>query len=87
MAPILSDVIKLLQYILILPIKGYQLLISPLLGPSCRFEPTCSEYMILAIKEWGPIKGPWLGFKRICKCHPWGGFGEDPVPPNPKKFK
>ena len=43
--------------------------------------------MIQAIKEWGPIKGGWLGIKRISSCHPWGGMGEDPVPENPKKHK
>ena len=72
--------ISILKKILILPIRFYQLAISPLLGPSCRFSPTCSHYMIEAIEEWGPIKGFWLGIKRIAKCHPWGPHGHDPVP-------
>ncbi|MCG8577066.1 MAG: membrane protein insertion efficiency factor YidD, partial [Flavobacteriales bacterium] len=57
----------------------------PILPNSCRYHPTCSNYMIQAIKEWGPIKGLWLGTKRIASCHPWGGMGDDPVPKNPKK--
>lgn len=66
--------------LLILPIRFYQVAISPLIGPSCRFTPTCSHYMIQAIQEWGPIKGTWLGIKRIAKCHPWGPHGHDPIP-------
>ena len=66
--------------IFIVPIKIYQILISPLLGPSCRFTPTCSQYTIEAIQKYGPLKGGWLGFRRILKCHPWGGCGHDPVP-------
>ena len=71
---------SILKKIFILPIKFYQYAISPLLGPSCRFEPTCSHYMIQAIEEWGIFKGIWLGTKRILKCHPWGPHGHDPVP-------
>jgi putative membrane protein insertion efficiency factor len=55
-----------------LPVRLYQITLSPLLGSSCRFQPSCSNYMIQAIREWGPIKGGWLGIKRIGKCHPWG---------------
>tara|TARA_B100000900_G_scaffold262266_1_gene223513 strand:- start:712 stop:933 length:222 start_codon:yes stop_codon:yes gene_type:complete len=66
--------------IFIVPIKIYQILISPLLGPSCRFTPTCSQYTIEAIQKHGPFKGGWLGFRRILRCHPWGGCGHDPVP-------
>jgi len=69
-----------LRYLIIGPIKLYQKLISPLLGPNCRFQPTCSHYMIEAVTEWGIFKGTWLGIKRIGRCHPWGGMGEDPVP-------
>lgn len=58
----------------------YQWIISPILGPSCRHEPTCSNYTIQAVKEWGVLKGLWLGIKRLSKCHPWGTFGYDPVP-------
>ena len=69
-----------LSFIFIIPIKIYQILISPLLGPSCRFTPTCSQYTIEAIQKYGPLKGGWLGFRRILRCHPWGGCGHDPVP-------
>lgn len=61
-------------------IKGYQWLISPLLGANCRFTPTCSQYGIEAIKKYGPFKGGWLTLKRIGSCHPWGRHGHDPVP-------
>lgn len=73
---------QILSWIIILPVRGYQLVISPWLGPSCRHSPTCSVYMIEAVKEWGPIKGFWLGLKRIGRCHPWGTTGYDPVPRN-----
>ncbi|MBH36475.1 MAG: membrane protein insertion efficiency factor YidD [Gammaproteobacteria bacterium] len=72
--------LKILNYLLILPIKLYQILLSPLIGPSCRFTPTCSNYAIEAINKYGPIKGFWLSIKRISKCHPWGDSGHDPVP-------
>ena len=65
----------------ILLVRFYQLAISPWLGSNCRYQPTCSSYMIEALKEHGLLKGLWLGTKRIGRCHPWGGFGEDPVPP------
>jgi len=61
-------------------IKGYQYLISPLLGASCRYIPTCSQYGAEAIQKYGPFKGGWLTIKRITRCHPWGGHGHDPVP-------
>lgn len=76
---------RLLKSIFILPIRFYQMAISPMLGPTCRFTPTCSHYMVGAIEEWGVLKGVWLGLKRIFKCHPWGPHGHDPVPQNPKK--
>lgn len=65
---------------LILLVKFYQLVISPYLGSNCRHTPTCSNYMIEAIQRWGAVKGFWLGFKRLLKCHPWGTSGFDPVP-------
>jgi len=71
---------KFISLILIIPIKLYQILISPLLGPSCRFTPTCSQYAVEAIQKHGPIRGSWLAAKRIIRCHPWGGCGHDPVP-------
>jgi putative membrane protein insertion efficiency factor len=61
-------------------IKAYKVLISPILPPSCRYFPTCSDYSAQAIGKYGPIKGSWLAIKRISRCHPWGGHGYDPVP-------
>ena len=61
-------------------IRIYQVAISPYLGSNCRHTPTCSHYTVAAIKEWGFVKGTWLGMKRIARCHPWGTSGYDPVP-------
>ena len=65
--------------LLIKLIKIYQYIISPLIGPSCRYLPTCSEYSIEALKTYGFVKGLSLSFKRIMSCHPWGNSGFDPV--------
>lgn len=62
-------------------IRVYQLLISPLLLPSCRYEPTCSHYAQEAIAMHGALRGSWLAIRRLLRCHPWGGYGYDPVPP------
>ncbi|MBO6212572.1 hypothetical protein SAMN05421738_10498 [Algoriella xinjiangensis] len=69
----------------ILLVRFYQLAISPWMGSNCRYQPTCSSYMIEALKEHGLLKGLWLGTKRIGRCHPWGGHGYDPVPKNKKE--
>ncbi|MGV3508729.1 MAG: membrane protein insertion efficiency factor YidD [Sphingobacteriaceae bacterium] len=69
-----------LSWIFLVLIKMYQYLLSPILGASCRYTPTCSQYGIEAIKKHGPFKGFWLTVKRISRCHPWGGHGHDPVP-------
>ena len=61
-------------------IKLYQCTLSPLIGRSCRYTPTCSNYGIEAIQKHGPFKGGWLTLKRILSCNPWGGSGYDPVP-------
>jgi len=82
---IIQFIHKLLKWILILPIKLYQYLLSPLLGQNCRYTPTCSHYSVEAIEEWGIFKGIWMAIKRIVSCNPWGGSGHDPVPENPKK--
>lgn len=74
----------MLKKILIFPflviVRFYQLIISPLTPASCRFEPTCSTYMIQALKEHGLFYGGFLGLKRIVSCNPWGKTGYDPVP-------
>ncbi|PZX19535.1 hypothetical protein LX69_00804 [Breznakibacter xylanolyticus] len=71
---------KALVWLLILPVRFYQMVISPMSGPSCRYTPTCSAYAVEALKKHGPLKGLWLSVKRILSCHPWGGHGYDPVP-------
>lgn len=70
-----------MRSIAIFLIRGYQLLLSPLLGGNCRFHPTCSEYAIEAMRAHGVMRGSWLTVRRIGRCHPWGGAGHDPVPP------
>ena len=62
-------------------ISTYRYLLSPLLGPSCRFYPTCSAYAAEAIDTHGALRGSWLAIKRVLKCHPWHPGGLDPVPP------
>ena len=71
---------KIVTYPLILLIRVYQLIVSPMLGSNCRFMPTCSEYALESLKVYGLIKGTYLTIKRIGKCHPWGGHGYDPIP-------
>lgn len=64
----------------LLLVRFYQLCISPLKPPACRFTPTCSQYAMIALKKYGPFKGGYLAVRRILRCHPWGGSGYDPVP-------
>lgn len=59
-------------------IRAYQLAISPLLGPTCRFTPTCSQYAAEALKKYGLLKGAWKTLRRLARCHPFGGEGYDP---------
>jgi hypothetical protein len=68
---------KLLRFLL----RAYQLMISPLLGPRCRFYPSCSNYALEALQVHGAGKGSWLAAKRVCRCHPFNDGGFDPVPP------
>ena len=70
----------LLSKPLIWIVRGYQLAISPLLPPSCRFYPSCSCYAIEALQRHGALKGAWLAARRIARCHPWNPGGHDPVP-------
>jgi len=65
-------------WVVIRLVRGYQLWISPMLGPRCRFQPTCSEYLILAIRKYGLVSGMIRGIWRICRCHPFGRGGYDP---------
>jgi len=77
--------LNILKNIIILCIKLYQFFISPLLGSSCRFQPTCSKYAIIAIEELGVFHGLLVSIKRLLKCHPFGGQGFDPVNKKIKK--
>lgn len=69
-----------MEKILISLIRGYQIIISPLLGANCRFHPTCSQYTIEAVTRFGVLRGFWLGLRRLSHCHPWHEGGLDPVP-------
>lgn len=80
---------RLLVPLLTAPILLYRRLISPLLPPACRFQPSCSAYALEALRTHGPIKGLWLSVRRLARCHPFtilgGGSGFDPVPPRAKQ--
>ncbi|MEN9523404.1 MAG: rane protein insertion efficiency factor YidD [Bacteroidota bacterium] len=73
-------ILKPIEWILLAMIKIYQITLSPFIGNSCRYTPTCSHYGIEALKKHGAILGTWLMIKRIARCNPWGGHGYDPVP-------
>lgn len=79
-----------IQHILILGVRLYRWTISPaqvfIFGPTggCRFEPSCSAYALEAVRRHGALAGSWLTAKRLCRCHPWGGCGHDPVPEGQK---
>lgn len=74
---------RLLTLLMLGFIRIYQWLLSPWLGPHCRFEPTCSHYAVVAIERFGPWRGGWFAIRRILRCHPWGSTGYDPVPEEP----
>ncbi|RMH60914.1 MAG: membrane protein insertion efficiency factor YidD [Zetaproteobacteria bacterium] len=69
-----------MRRLLVAAIRAYQLLLSPVLSPRCRFEPTCSTYAIEAIRKYGALRGGWLSMKRILRCHPFARGGYDPLP-------
>ncbi len=66
-------------------IRGYQKLLSPVMGRNCRYLPTCSKYTYQAIERFGLIRGGWMGIKRVGRCHPWAESRHDPVPSREKK--
>lgn len=70
----------MLKWPLIFLVRLYQIFVSPLLPSCCRYSPTCSAYFIEAVRRYGALKGGWLGLRRILRCHPFGGYGDDPVP-------
>lgn len=69
-----------LGHVVALPVRAYRLVLSPWVGHSCRFQPTCSAYALEAIERHGAARGGWLAARRVCRCHPWGAAGFDPVP-------
>ena len=69
-----------LAFVVSLPVRFYRLVLSPWLGQSCRYQPTCSAYAMEALEKHGAVRGGWLAAKRIARCHPWGGSGVDNVP-------
>lgn len=71
---------SILTRLLILPIRFYQLCLSPLFPAACRYTPTCSQYAVEALRRHGALRGGMLALRRIARCHPWGGSGYDPVP-------
>jgi putative membrane protein insertion efficiency factor len=77
---------KILLEIVVFPVRLYQWTISPLLPSSCRHVPSCSQYTIEALKIHGILTGTYLSFRRIIRCHPWGTYGYDPVPPKPYRI-
>jgi hypothetical protein len=78
--PVVHRVERLAAWLAILLIRCYQTGVRPFLIGSCKFHPTCSEYAVQAIMQHGPWRGAWLGFRRLCRCHPIGPGGIDPVP-------
>ena len=80
MTKCLRTVMALPQRVLILLVKGYRLLLSPSLGSSCRFEPSCSAYSLEALQRHGAVTGAGLTLWRLVRCHPWCEGGQDPVP-------
>jgi putative membrane protein insertion efficiency factor len=75
----MKSILRILSYPLIFLIRIYQLIISPWLGPKCRYTPSCSAYAIEAFQKYGLFKGGLMAIRRISSCHPWGGHGHDPV--------
>jgi putative membrane protein insertion efficiency factor len=70
-----------LAWVLTRLVRAYQLLVSPLLGPRCRFYPSCSSYALQAVTTHGALRGSWLAARRLLRCHPWNPGGVDHVPP------
>jgi len=77
----LSLPLRPLRWVIVSIIRFYQRFISPLTPPVCRFTPTCSHYTLEAVQVHGPLRGSWLGVRRIGRCHPFNPGGHDPVPP------
>jgi putative membrane protein insertion efficiency factor len=80
-ASTLTHLDRLVALALVWLVRGYQVLISPLLGPTCRYYPSCSAYAVEALQRFGPVRGTWLALRRLSRCHPWSPGGVDHVPP------
>ncbi len=75
-----TALLKVAQQAIKTAVRAYQILISSWLPPTCRFYPSCSQYMIQAVERFGPVKGLWMGLRRLARCHPWNEGGYDPLP-------
>ena len=76
----MSHVGNVVGVLLRLLVRAYQFTLSPVMAPSCRFAPNCSDYALQALERFGPARGIWMAMHRIVRCNPWGGQGLDPVP-------
>lgn len=81
--PVTQPVRRVLSWPLIALVRAYQILISPLTPPSCRYYPSCSAYALTAVRRFGPLTGTWLAVRRVLRCHPWAAGGVDHVPDAP----
>lgn len=81
MSGVLRTLGRVPSLLLVLLVRAYQLLVSPLLGPRCRFYPSCSAYAVEALRVHGALRGTWLAVRRVGRCHPWNPGGVDQVPP------
>ena len=76
----LFPVLRLPRRLVVLLLRAYRVVVSPLYGPTCRFYPSCSEYALVAVERHGVVRGGWLAVRRLLRCHPWNPGGVDPVP-------
>lgn len=82
----MGQINRFIRNLICMLIVLYQLLLSPIMKPCCRYYPSCSQYALAAIQQFGVLKGVWLAFCRLLRCHPWARGGYDPVSPNKEKY-